>query len=275
MDGPFRDYPQLTVYHPNPGNGQAFVNVGYAGFIASFSGMSVSNMGTSEIGVYYADDTFGRESRRGIPFTYLLRDILQWDMSYQDSINRITNANRTCDLILGVGDGTNVQFRGIEYSYSVANFYTDTDMEPEADWHPRMTNVVYYGMDWLCPAWDQTLYNQLTYAYGNITPELGIENITAYLTSGDNFVTYYDLTPSHPTMFVAFASAHNTTGPENAYDRQFSKIDMRALLSLQPPTSEQVSATSHVQWTDPRRDGNSYDRKSDTTKHSRRYRVPL
>ena len=33
----------------------------------------------------------------------------------------------------------------MQYSAAVANFYTDTDMMPVADWHPRMTDVVYYG----------------------------------------------------------------------------------------------------------------------------------
>ena len=36
---------------------------------------------------------------------YLLRDILQFDATLTDSMSRITNAHRTCDLILGVGDG--------------------------------------------------------------------------------------------------------------------------------------------------------------------------
>ena len=36
---------------------------------------------------------------------YLLRDIIQFDESLQEAIQRITSANRTCDLILGVGDG--------------------------------------------------------------------------------------------------------------------------------------------------------------------------
>ena len=71
---------------------------------------------------------------------YLLRDILQFDATLSDSMSRITNAHRTCDLILGVGDGkvsflTSVisdgmythqidSFRGVEYSKSVANFFT-------------------------------------------------------------------------------------------------------------------------------------------------------
>jgi hypothetical protein len=266
MDGPFRDYPQVTVYHPNVGSGHPFANVGYAGFIGSFSGMSSIPMATSEIGVSYPDDTFGRESRFGIPFTYILRDFLQWDNSLNESLTRITNANRTCDLILGVGDGVNAAFRGIEYSASTANFYTDTDMMPEADWHPRINNTVYYGMDWLCPNYDEVLAQQITYAYGQITPELGIKNITAILTSGDNFVSYYDLTPGHPTMFTSFAGAHGCSGAPEAYNRQFSSLDMKALFSTPPPTQEQVEATKDVKWTDPRLPlGFKYNPKMKTT----------
>ena len=36
---------------------------------------------------------------------YLLRDIIQFDSSLQEAMQRITDAHRTCDLILGVGDG--------------------------------------------------------------------------------------------------------------------------------------------------------------------------
>ena len=40
-----------------------------------------------------------------IEFQFILRDILQFDETLNDSIARISNAHRTCDLILGVGDG--------------------------------------------------------------------------------------------------------------------------------------------------------------------------
>ena len=36
---------------------------------------------------------------------YLLRDILQFDFTLQDAMAHISSAHRTCDLILGVGDG--------------------------------------------------------------------------------------------------------------------------------------------------------------------------
>jgi exportin-7 len=75
------------------------------GWIGSITGMSSKQMSISEIGVAFPDETFGKMSRIGVPFTFLLRDILQFDNSLEMALNRITNANRTCDLILGVGDG--------------------------------------------------------------------------------------------------------------------------------------------------------------------------
>eukprot|EP00058_Branchiostoma_floridae_P015574 XP_002601062.1 hypothetical protein BRAFLDRAFT_75498 [Branchiostoma floridae] len=136
-EGPLQDFPQVTVYHPDgEGNGHAFANVGWTGWIGSITGMSEKKMAISEIGVSFPDDSFGAESRFGVPFTYLLRDILQFDNTLDDSINRIANSARTCDLIFGVGDGKLNAFRGVQYSASVSNFFDDQNLKPTADWHP-------------------------------------------------------------------------------------------------------------------------------------------
>ena len=52
----------------------------------------------------YPDGTFGAQSRFGIPFIFLLRDILQFDQTLDDAVSRMADTRRTCDLILGVGD---------------------------------------------------------------------------------------------------------------------------------------------------------------------------
>ena len=99
LTGPFKNFPQLTVYHPqNSSNGHAFANIGWTGWIGSITGQSnfpilyyyshltacsstvvvifnvtigfsVEQMAISEIGVTFPDDTFGDESRFGVPFT--------------------------------------------------------------------------------------------------------------------------------------------------------------------------------------------------------------
>lgn len=96
MNGPFRNYPQITVYHPNSDNGHAFANIGIMDFIGGLTGISETQLGISEIGASYPDSTFGSESRIGLPFIFLLRDILQYDYELDDAINRMINARRTC-----------------------------------------------------------------------------------------------------------------------------------------------------------------------------------
>jgi len=232
MDGPFRDMPCITVYHPD--NGNTFLMVGIAGFMTALTGFSDKKLGISQIGVAYPDDTFGTESRVGYPFLFLLRDILQWDLTVDDSTSRMANAKRTCDLIMGVGDGKVSEFRGYEYSSSVLNVFNDKNLQPLADWHPRINNTVYWGMDWVCPGDNIVLSAQLKKLYGQLNPEVAIKNIGSVEESGDNHIAFYDLT--NLQLYVAFAAPHNGMGPVSAYNRQFTHFDGNALFSEAPPS---------------------------------------
>eukprot|EP00026_Physarum_polycephalum_P008362 Phypoly_transcript_08444.p1 GENE.Phypoly_transcript_08444~~Phypoly_transcript_08444.p1 ORF type:complete len:437 (+),score=72.28 Phypoly_transcript_08444:68-1378(+) len=234
VQGPFKEFPLIVVYHPTT-LGHPFINVGFVGWIACLAGMSSTQLAISEIGVTFPDDTFGSESRIGIPFTYLMRDIIQFDETVDDSINRITSAERTCDLILGVGDGKLGYFRGFQYSHSVANVIDDLTLRPVNDtWHPQMENVVYWGMDWLCPGYSSVLSAQLQKYHGNITPQTTIQYITAITQTGDLHVVISDLT--NLKMYVAFAAGANETGPQMAYDRQFLELDGTSLFAEPAPT---------------------------------------
>ncbi|XP_061188063.1 prolyl 4-hydroxylase subunit alpha-2-like [Saccostrea echinata] len=217
VDGPFKDYPQVTVYHPAyPKDGHAFANFGWTGWFGSITGMSSQKMAISEIGVSFPDSTFGSESRFGTPFTFLLRDILQFDKTLDDSINRIANSPRTCNLILGVGDAKIGQFRGIEYSASVADLFDDLNMRPAEKWHPKIQNVVYWGMDWDCPAFNEVLGNQLQKYHGNITVENTIRDVVSIVQSGDLQVAIYDLTKN--LAYLSNAKASYESGPAYAYE---------------------------------------------------------
>ena len=232
MDGPFRDVPALTVYHPSEGMGTDFALVGMVGFIGGLTGISRNQLGISEIGVSYPDASFGSESRIGIPFIFLLRDILQFDYTVDDASSRMAMARRTCDLILGVGDGKLSRFNGYEYSYSTLRIYDDLNLEPfNSTWHPRIKDVVYWGMDWLCPGYNKLLSGQIQKYYGQITPELGIRNINAVEMSGDNHLAWYDL--PNMKLWVSYAAQHDVDGPVAAYDRQFTFFDAEKLLTEQ------------------------------------------
>ena len=58
------------------------------------------------LGVSNPDESFGpQKSGEGIPFSMLMRDIMMFDESLDNARSRIASANRTVDLILGIGDG--------------------------------------------------------------------------------------------------------------------------------------------------------------------------
>ena len=48
--------------------------------------MSAKGLAISE---KHSDEPFGRESRAGVPFNFLMRDVLQFDNSLQDAIKYV------------------------------------------------------------------------------------------------------------------------------------------------------------------------------------------
>ncbi|XP_071103866.1 protein dcd1B-like isoform X1 [Haliotis cracherodii] len=235
VDGPFKDFPQVTVYHPvNTTYGQPWANFGWTGWIGSITGMNSVKMAISEIGVSFPDASFGKESRFGIPFTNILRDILQYDTTLNAAVQRITNAKRTCDLLLGVGDGKSKTFRGVEYSASTANFYDDATLQPLAVWHPRIKDVVYWGMDWECPGYSQVLATQIQRNYGHLDASLVMRDVVSIVQTGNMQVAVYDLTEN--IAYLANARGSFESGPEYAYERQFVRMNMTQIFAEPMPS---------------------------------------
>jgi len=215
-EGPFRDYPTMFVYHPTTPRAHPFVNVGFLGFIGTFSGQSSAQLGVSEIGVSFPDTTyFGSESFAGVPFVYALRDILEFDNSYEDSVARLQGANRTCDLILAVGDGKAATARSFAYSASEIFVFDDKNLQPwnnSADtWHPRFPDLVYHAMDWLCPGYSVPMAAQIKALHGALTPANIIADVLGRVQTGDVHAAVYDLTDQ--VIYVSYMAPINATGP--------------------------------------------------------------
>ena len=132
-----QNHPTVVIYHPvnNATLGYPFANVGWAGVIMTLSGMSSNQLGISEIGISYPNypPAFGDESPSGIPFAFMERKLLQFAKSIDDQIAMISNANRTCRLILGIADGKAGEARLVQYSHSVVRFFNGSNLEPP--WH--------------------------------------------------------------------------------------------------------------------------------------------
>jgi hypothetical protein len=90
-------------------------------------------------------------------------------------------------------------------------------------------DVVYWGMDWLCPNDNRMISHQLQAFHGNMTAENTIRHITSYVQTGDVHAAIYD----HADMVMHFSVAAKTGvgGPPQSYARPWVRMDMAALFA--------------------------------------------
>ncbi len=212
-------HPAIVVHVPD--EGIPFANIGYAGMIGAISGINAEGIALSEIGDSYdkANDTFD-----GMPFPYMLRDILQFDDSLASAIDRVRRTPRTTSLMYALGDGGFGEVRSLQTSRTLCNVFDDATLEPLTETHPRIPDVVYHGMSWDVPEYDRPLHDKLVEHYGRINAQVTIEDILPSVGTGDLQAVVYDLTALR--VWVANAKASDEQGPLNAYERPFVEIDM-------------------------------------------------
>jgi hypothetical protein len=164
---------------------------------------------------------------------FILRDVLKYQTSMDDAITYIEEAERTCNLILGIGDGEAGIVNGIEYSGYVAIPYNDSTLIPVNDtWHWPIEGVVYNGMDWNCPGYNEKLAEQLDLYHGHITEVNTIHDILPTVQTGNLHIVVYDLTAGHAHISFMRKSYGDESEAEWAYQRQFNRVDMESLFAV-------------------------------------------
>jgi len=220
-NGPFQKYPQLLVYHPEDGHN--FTVLGWAGFIGALTGFSSAPMGLSQKLWYNYNGTMNRE---GIPFHYLLRDILQFDSDIDSAITRIANAERTCSIFIGLGDYSN-RFKIIEYSYQHVEVWDDHNF-PAYKGHPLLAGAVYIDKH-PQPSHDPCLGSLMQKFYGNLDANTIFRSVTALLQTGDTHIAVYDF--QNMLIYVSNASPYVQKKFVPAYDRAFVRLDLSKLFA--------------------------------------------
>lgn len=215
-------HPVMVLYAPTEGH--LFANLTWAGVVGCISGMSEAPLAISEIGDDYdqANDTFA-----GMPFMFMLRDVLQFDDGVDAAIARIKKTPRTTSLMYGIGDGRLGQLRGLQTSHTLCNVYDDKNLEPLTRAHRRIEDVVYWGMSWNVPAFDGPLHDKLVQHYGRINADVTIRDILPAVRTGSLQAVIYDLTAKK--LWIANAKADEESGPLPAYLRTFLCFDMKKL----------------------------------------------
>lgn len=219
-----QQYPVIVVYHPDEGH--AFANFTWAGVVGAVTGMSAIPLGISEIGDDYHKEN---DSFAGYPFMFMLRDLLQFDRSLEEAVARVKRGPRTSSLMYAIGDGLLGQGRALQTSRVACNVYDPKNLEPLTPTHPRIDDVVYWGMSWNVPKYDRALHDMLVKHYGKLTAEATIREILPTVGTGNLQAAIYDLT--NQIAWVANARANHESGPWNAYERSFIRLDMKSLFA--------------------------------------------
>ncbi len=226
VDAEIQRYPLIVVYHPNEGDGHAFANFTWTGAVGSVTGMSSIPLAISEIGDDYHQE---HDSFEGYPFMFMLRDILQFDRSLDEAIARVRKGPRTSSLMYAIGDGNLGQGRALQTSRIACNVFDPATLEPLTPTHPRIEDIVYWGMSWNVPQYDQPLHDMLLKYYGQLTAENTIRDILPSVGTGSLQAAIYDLT--HQVAWIANARSQVETGPLKAYERSFIRLNMKELFA--------------------------------------------
>ena len=234
----FTDMRMVVVYHL-PGARRVRVLAGPRG---RAHGLLEQQIGISEIGVSFSDDSFGRPTTRRrrrwrAAWMSVLRDAAETATGFDSALAVIENVNRTATSyrhrpVDGVANGG---------STATSPPHNDTTLLPANDtWHAQIPGVVYNGMDWDCPTYTGVLHDQLAKYRGSIDAATAVGHILPTVQTGNLHIAVTDLTDSQ--FFVSFMRM--TTASEDepffAYERQFTQLDMPTLFAM--PAPEVVSA---------------------------------
>lgn len=212
--------PVITVYHPNKGN--KFVNAAWPAFIGTLTGVSEAMIGIGEK-VWLNDRNL--DTRFGKPWTYVLRDVIQFSNTLDEALNELKVTNRTCSIHLGIGDSKSNEFRGVEYSYKELNIY-DWQNQYESEGHPRLKQVVYWDKH-KQPSNNPCLGSLLQENYGKLDGETIVRKVAAVHETGDMQCAVFDY--SKRKLYIANASPKDSDPDMEAYKRSFLVIDLQKL----------------------------------------------
>lgn len=222
--GPFQKAPVLITWHPLAGNGHAFTSLTWAGMLGAMTGASEAGLGVSE---KVWDAYKGVKTIYGYVWTFLLQDMLQFDVDTDQALSRIATANRTCSIWIGLGDASNTQFKIIGYSDQLVNIYNDKNFPAYPPYHSLFDGLIYLNKH-VQPSLEYCMNDLFTATYGVITPQVIFQNVTAQEQTGDMhiMVTSY----SEGLAWVSNAAPVAADGSVvPAYVRQFIQVNLTAL----------------------------------------------
>jgi len=211
MEAGIQDYPVVAIYNPDDGCQHAII--GFAGVVGcGGGGINEHGLAVSEIMGYFGDP----ESLDGMPFPFLLRDVMYHESTLAGALARMDAAARTNNYYYALADpaAPDPQGRLLFTSGSRFDQYGDESVidhpgfDPEP-FHTALDDCLYWKRH--DGGGNENLYNAISARYGAIDAAKAIEIAVADGVSGTLLSIVYHNTARE--FYVAFAEgldpAHN------------------------------------------------------------------
>lgn len=128
IDWKLQEHAVLIVAEPE--GGIPFVNVSYAGFIGSVTGMNAEHVSVGEMG------GGGLGFWSGVPMSFLVREVLEKGKDLDTAIGVFRDNRRTCQYFYVVADGKTNRAVGMEASFGTFS------LVKQGESHPLLPNAV-------------------------------------------------------------------------------------------------------------------------------------
>lgn len=228
--GPFQQWPVLTTFHPDD-DSFTYTTMGWAGLYGALTGWSESGLVVSEK-VWGEYDKL--QNIAGYPWTFMLQDMLRFDMDIDRALSRLAQSVRTCAIWLGLGQTARpnphkaghmvpADFRLVGDSFEIVDVW-NPDNFPYYPNHDYFEGLLFVNKH-LQPSSKSCMNDYLHQRHGQITAEDMFQGITGLDKTGDMHIAVMD--GASKSMYVSNAAPMPANVP--AYDRGFIRLDMKSL----------------------------------------------
>lgn len=208
----------VMVYQPDYGN--AWVNLGYAGFVGSVTAMNEKGISIGEMG----GGGYGQWD--GKPMAELMREVMEKSNTLDDAIRIMRNGPRTCHYYYVISDGKSKQAVGIDATP------TQFRVLPAGTAAPELPHAFDDSVLMSAGSRYEELCNRVKSNYGSFDADSARELMTRPVCMGSNIQSVL-FEPDTLDFWVANADSQHV-----ASAARYTHYNLRELLNSQPPKSE-------------------------------------
>lgn len=209
----------VMIYRPDDGN--AWVNVSYAGFVGSVTAMNEKKVAIGEMGGR------GEGNWDGKPMAQLVREVMERCDTIDEAVELMRNSPRTCEYYYVISDGKTHRAVGIKATPDIF----ETVWSGES--HPQLPDPVEDTV--LLSAGDRykELVSRVKKGYGHFDPESARELMTRPVCMKSNIQSVL-FGPDTLDFWVAYADSKNV-----ASHARYTHLNLAELLENVTSTPEQ------------------------------------